>query len=267
MAPRAVVVVVALLPMALAACGVTAPAVTSQPEATGTQPASPSAAALNPTSTRVRTEVLVGSSPDGNGAGAYRYRVEYPQLDGNPGLVRGVDSVIEGRIRRDVAEFLDAARTGPLGARPSDLECMSRTDRATARLAVLRVDCTEEQAGAARPNAPNHTFNCDLIRGRVLTLQDLFTQGSEYLTVLSEAARQQLRAKLVSGDDKTLSEGTSPAVANFKDFLLEKDALVVVFAKYQGAVGADGQPEVDISYGDLERYFASGVKELVATGA
>jgi len=266
MARRAVIVVVALLPMALAACGLTAPGVISRPEATGTHLASPSAAALNQTSTRVRTEVLAGSSPDGNGAGAYRYRVEYPQLDGNPGLVRGVDSVIEGRIRRDVAEFLDAARTGPLGAEPSDLECMSRTDRATARLAVLRVDCTEKQAGAAGPNAPNHTFNCDLIRGRVLTLQDLFTQGSEYLTVLSEAARQQLRAKLVSGDDKTLSEGTSPAVANFKDFLLEKDALVVVFAKYQGAVGADGQPEVDISYGDLERYFASGVKELVATG-
>ena len=265
MARRAVVVIVALLPMVLAACGVTAPAMTSQPEATGTQPASPSAAALNPTSTRVRTEVLAGASPDGNGAGAYRYRVEYPQLDGNPGLVRAVDSVIEGRIRRDVAEFLDAARSGPL-AGPSDLECMSRTDRATARLAVLRVDCTEQQAGAARPDAPSHTFNCDLIRGRVLTLQDLFTQGSEYLTVLSEAARQQLHAKLVSGDDKALSEGTSPAVANFKDFLLEKDALVVVFAKYQGAVGADGQPEVDISYGDLERYFASGVKELVATG-
>ena len=263
MARGVVLVSLALLPAALVACNVATPAVTNQSGAPGPGLSTPPPPSPSPKATQVGTDVLIGSSPGGNGAGPYRYRVEYPKLEGNPGLVLTIDSVIRGSIQRDVAQFLDAARNAPPNAGPSNLDCMTRTDRTTDRLAVLRVDCTEYQAGAAHPSASSHTFNCDLARGRVLSLQDLFTQGSEYLTVLSEAARQQLPAKLGLGDDKTLADSTSPAVDNFKDFLLEKDALVIVFARYLVVDGSAGQPEVDISYADLERYFANGVKGLV----
>ena len=254
----------ALLPSALFACSVPAPPVTNQSGLSGPSPGTPAPPSPSPIPTHVGVDVLIGSGPGGNGAGAYRYRVEYPKLEGNTGLVLGIDSVIRGSVQRDVAEFVNAARNAPPNAAaPSTLDCMTRTDRATDRLAVLRVDCTEYHAGPAHVSASSHTFNCDLARGRVLSLQDLFTQGSEYLTVLSEAARQQLGAKLGIGDDKTLADSTAPAVDNFKEFLLEKDALVILFPRYQVADGSAGEPEVDISYGDLERYFANGVKGLV----
>lgn len=213
----------------------------------------------------VRVAVLTSSSPSTSGPGAFRYHVEYPQLEGDTAQLRALNSVMEGTIQRDLAAFQDTARTGPSGADVSQLTCKSATERVGLKLAVLRVDCSEFQAGAAHPSTSTHTFNCDLSRGRVLRLQDLFTQGAQYLTVLSEASRQQLRAKLESQDDRTLADGTAPVVDNFKDFLLKKDALVIVFAKYQVASPSAGQPEVEVSYGDLERYFAPGIKELAAS--
>src|SRR5262249_41712050 len=120
----------------------------------------------------------------------------------------------------------------------------------------------EHHPGVA--NTSSHTFNCDLGRGRVLALQDLFTQGSQYLNVLSEAARQQLRSQLRPDDQRTLADVTAPIVDNFKNFLLQEHSLLIVFAKLQTPPGAAGEPEVDISYRDLERYFAPDIKQLIA---
>jgi hypothetical protein len=141
------------------------------------------------------------------------------------------------------------------------MDCRSRTVRLTGRLAVLRVDCTEYQTGAAHPSSRTRTFNCDLAVGRLLALQDLFGIGSAYLSVISEAARDQL-ARLHAVDDRTLADGTAPAAANFRDFLLTQAALVIVFARYQVAPGAAGQPEVSIPYPALEKYLAPGVLTL-----
>jgi Protein of unknown function (DUF3298) len=174
--------------------------------------------------------------------------------------VRGIDAIIKSTIQRDITAFMDVASMGPAATGLSELDCKSRTVRARLSLAVLRVDCAEHHPGVA--NASSHTFNCDLGRGRVLALQDLFTQGSQYLNVLSEAAGQQLRSQLRPDDQRALADVTAPIVDNFKNFLLQEDALVIV-AKLQAPPGAAGQPEVDIPYRDLERYFAPGIKQLV----
>lgn len=208
----------------------------------------------------VQVAVFAGSSSNLSGPGAYRYRVEYPQLEGDVGKVRGIDAIIQSTIQRDVTAFMEASK-GPAGTGLSELDCKSRTVRAGASLAVLRVDCAEHHPGMA--NTSSHTFNCDLRRGRVLALQDLFTQGSQYLNVLSVAAGQQLRSQLRPDDQRALADVTAPIVDNFKNFLLQEDALVIVFAKLRAQPGADGPPEVEISYRDLERYFARGIKQLV----
>lgn len=209
----------------------------------------------------VQVAVYTGSSSTLNGPGAHRYSVEYPQLEGDVGKVRRIDATIQSTIQRDMTAFMEASR-GPAGTGLSELDCKSRTVRAGVRLAVLRVDCAEHHPGVA--NTSSHTFNCDLRSGRVLALQDLFTQGSQYLNVLSEAAGQQLRSQLPPDDQRAVADVTAPIVDNFKNFLLQEDALVIFFAKLRAPPGAAGPPEVDISYRDLERYFAPGIKQLVA---
>ncbi len=261
---------VVLVAAGLAACDPTGPAPRSDDGATAAAPQpdvsvasasrSPSPAASPPT---VRVAALTGASPNETGPGTYRYQVEYPRLEGLGGRELGIDTTIQGTMQRDVYDFVDAARAGPAGPSPSELSCRSRTVRVTGRLAVLRVDCTRYQAGAAHPDTATHTFNCDLGGGRLLALQDLFGIGSAYLTVLSDAARDQL-TKLHVGDERTLADGTAPAAANFRDFLLTQGGLVIVFARYQVAPGAAGQPEVSVPYSALDRYLAPGVRDLVA---
>lgn len=259
----------ALVPAVIAACE--APSASSPiaglPAATSSTPvasATPASTASPATPPAVQVEAMNGASAAPTGSGAYRFRVEVPRLEGRAASVLAVDATIRGTLQRHLNDFLDVARDGPAGPAPSDLTCTNRSLRVTARLAVLRVDCTEYQAGAAHPSTVTHAFNCDLSAGRVLALQDLFSSGSAYLGVLSTAAQDQLRSRLGQADDQALIQGTGPVVENFKVFLLDRGALVIVFAPYQVAPGAAGQPEVSIPLADLQRYLARGVPQLAA---
>lgn len=216
-------------------------------------PASPS-----PPSVRVDTEN--GASPAQSGPGAYRYSVQIPQLVGVAAHGEMLDTLIRSTLQRDLDTFLTAAQDAQS---PTDLTCTSRPIRLTTRLAVLRVDCTSSQAGVARPTTVIHTFNCDLAGARILTLQDLFSAGSAYLEVLSEAARAKLPPQATPAGDRSIVDGTAPVADNFKAFLLDQGALVIVFPGFQVAPGAAAAPQVAVSYDDLQRYLAAGIANLL----
>jgi hypothetical protein len=269
--PREIVtagVLSGLLSLSLAGCGyvrVPPPVAggSASPAPVASVPSVPSARP-SPVPPGVRVEVETGASAAPTGQGAYRYRVEVPRLTGPPeARNQAVGAVIRGRLLRGLSDFVEAAKAAPAGPVPSDLTCTSRTVRVTSRLAVLRVDCAEYRAGDARPSTVTHAFNCDLTSGRVLVLQDLFGPGSAYLSVLSAAAQAQLRAKLGPTDQSTLAQGSAPVVENFRVFLLDGAALVIVFARYQVAPEAAGEPEVSVPYAELQRYFARGTATLL----
>jgi len=202
-----------------------------------------------------------GASPAQSGPGAYRYSVEVPQLVGVAAHGQTLDGLIRGALQRDLDAFLTAAQDAQA---PTDLTCMSRTIRVTTKLAVLRVDCTSIQTGVARPTTVTHTFNCDLVGTRILTLQDLFSAGSAYLEVLSEAARARFPAQATPAADRSIVDGTAPVPANFKAFLLDQSALLIVFPDFQVSPGSAAAPQVAVAYGDLQRYFAAGIADLLA---
>jgi hypothetical protein len=245
--------------------GLASCAAADAPAAGQTTPAAPSPVASvvvsSPGPPTVRVDTLDGTSSAQSGVGAYRYRVEVPQLVGLEPHGQALDSLIRGTLQRDVDAFLLAAQDAQS---PVDLACTSRTDRVTTKLAVLRVDCTSSQAGVARPTTVTHTFNCDLVGTRILTLQDLFSAGSAYLDVLSAAARSQFSAQATPAADRTVAQGTAPVAGNFKAFLLDPAALVIVFPDYQVAPGMAAAPQVSVSYDDLRRYFAPGIADLLA---
>lgn len=211
----------------------------------------------------VQMVALTGASAATSGPGVYRYRVEYPQIDGAPVLARPINAAIQGTLRRDVNDFVGAASASPAPDAVSELACSSRSVRVTSRLAVLRTDCTRRLAGDPGPALLVDTFDADLLRGRLLTLQDLFSAGSRYLTVLSEESLRQLRSGLPGADDAALEAAAGPVVDDFAAFLLERDGLVIVFAQYRPAAGQAGPPEVSIPYAHLERYFAAATIDLL----
>jgi len=220
-----------------------------------------SVVAVPPSPPAVRVDVESGASPAQSGPGAYRYRVEVPQLVGLEPHGGSLDSQIRGTLQRDVDAFLAAAQDAQT---PTDLTCTNRTVRVTARLAVFRVDCTSSQAGVAQPSSATHTFNCDLAGTRILTLQDLFSAGSGYLDVLSAAARSQFPAEAAPAAGRTVADGTAPVPANFRAFLLDQAGLVIVFPDFRVAPGMTATPQVSVSYDDLRRYLATGIASLLA---
>jgi hypothetical protein len=236
--------------------------------ASASPPATPAPTAPRPTlgPLTIRVDPLNGVSDSQAAPGAYRYHVEVPQLVGLPPRDAAIDTLIRSRLQRVVDDFLDIAQNAPPGPAGSDLTCTNRTVRLTGRLVVLRVDCSEYQAGSAHANTMTQTFNCDVAGGRILALQDLFGSGSGYLDVLATAARTQLRARLGSAEEATLVNGTEPTVDHYKAFLMDRAGLVIVFDKYQVAPGTAGQPEISVTYDDVQRYLDPTVTALLTGG-
>lgn len=233
---------------------------TAPPPSTAPSPVA-SVVPVSPSPPTVRIDTENGASPSQSGPGAYRYSVQIPQLVGVATHSQTLDTLIRGTLQRDVDAFRAAAQDAQS---PTDLTCASRTIRVTTKLAVLRVDCTSSRAGVARPTAVTHTFNCDLVDTRILTLQDLFSAGSAYLAVLSEAARARFPAQATPAADRSIVDGTAPVADNFKAFLLDQASLVIIFPDFQVAPDSAAAPQVTVSYDDLQRYFATGIANLLA---
>jgi hypothetical protein len=249
--------------LACGAADLSAPA-TDQPSPPPSPSVSPSpsasAVAVAPSPPTVRIDPESGASPSQTGAGAYRYSVQVPQLVGVTTHGQTLNALIRGTLQRDLDAFLAAAQDAQS---PTDLTCTSQTIRLTTKLAVLRVDCTSSQAAVARPTTVTHTFNCDLAGARVLRLQDLFSAGSAYLDVLSAATRAKLPPQATPATDQSIVDGTAPVADNFRAFLLDQAALIIVFPDLPEAPGTP-TPQVAVSYDDLQRFFATGIADLLA---
>jgi hypothetical protein len=232
------------------------------PDQSSTPEPSPvaSLAAAAPSPPTMRLAVLNGATPIQNGPGAYRYTVQIPQLEGAVLHAQTIDALIYATLKRDLDDFLATAQTAPT---LTELTCMGGAVRLTPKLAVLRVDCATSAAGASHPTVVMHTFNCDLLTARVLRLQDLFGAGSGYLEVLSNAAHMQFPAEATADADRSVADSTAPVVDNFRAFLLNRGALVVLFPGIRVAPGATAQPEVTVPYESLQRYFAAGIADLI----
>ncbi len=221
-----------------------------------------SASAVSATPPTVDVKTWSDASAAQSGPGAYRYRVEVPQLEGLARYGDVIDSSIRAALQRQVDDFRAVAGAAPA---PSVLTCTNRTVRMTAKLAVLRVDCTSTQAGTARPTTSTLTFNCDLTAARILALQDLFSAGSGYLDVLSAAARAQVPAEATPVTDRSLAAATAPVVDNFRAFLLDSEGLVIVLADYRAGPGGADPVQVSIPYEQVRRYFARRIADLLTS--
>ncbi len=111
----------------------------------------------------------------------------------------------------------------------------------------------------AHPNTYYRTFTFDLSTGEELSLSDLFSPGSSYLSVLSEKSRAILAPKMAAQssvpldefDRSYLEDGTEPLSDNFQWFYFEEDAFVLLFPPYQVGPYVFGAQEARIPKAEL----------------
>ena len=103
-------------------------------------------------------------------------------------------------------------------------------------------------------------FTLDKATGKVLTLADLFTEGSDYIGVISADILRQMTEQVQAGEGDYFIPGgiwseeeCFKAIAADQNFYInEKDKLVIVFDEYEVAPGSMGMPQFVVETAVLE---------------
>ncbi len=104
----------------------------------------------------------------------------------------------------------------------------------------------------AHPNAFYRTFTFDLKTGAELSIADLFTPRSNYLTRLSAISEFELSKTLgENADIEYIRQGVTAEALNFQTFSIEGENLILIFPPYQVAPYAFGTQEVSIPLSQL----------------
>jgi hypothetical protein len=105
--------------------------------------------------------------------------------------------------------------------------------------------------GAAHPYHYTLTFNYDLQNIKQLTLDDIFTPGSNYLQMLSDISKSELTARNI-GFDAGFQKGAEPTAQNYRSWNLSNEGfLVITFDEGQVAAYAAGPQVITIPFSSL----------------
>ena len=94
-------------------------------------------------------------------------------------------------------------------------------------------------------------YTIDKQTGNVVTLEDLFAEGSDYISAISENIKTQMREQMAADEDviyfldnDDMSEFNFQGITERTNFYFnEKDELVIAFDEYEVAPGSMGAPE------------------------
>ena len=215
--------------------------------------------------------VTVPAGPNGDALG-YRYRINYPDLQTD---WHAADDAMHAFAETQKKSFFaDLAQRPPI--KPGD----GVSAQAVWDLKIDFTVATETQSfvsmlgrgsvftGGAHPNPILASFNEHVPSGKVIAIGDLFSDADAALKILSDETRRQLKGqfeakvraqatdpKALAADLKStqdwIDKGTAPTPANFAVFLVDGAGgkaigLTIIFAPYQVASYADGEPQVEV---------------------
>ncbi len=99
-------------------------------------------------------------------------------------------------------------------------------------------------AGMAHPNHFNRVINYDLLESRPFQLKDLFLSEDQVLPIIAAYCEDELRSKT----ELLFEEGVQPNAANFKNWVITEQGLLIVFDPYRVAPGAAGTLKVTVPW-------------------
>lgn len=162
-----------------------------------------------------------------------------------------MDTII-GAIEKDFRQNVQDSI--PVGDDRSTLNVKYQVVRNDERVASIRLDVGWYISGAAHPSAYTTVLNFDLANTRQIKLEDLFPGSPDYLARVASKAAAALKEKFAKEDidfDEEAKAGTAATPENYQNFLITKDALVIIFDPYQVGPWAIGIQEVSIPFKDL----------------
>jgi hypothetical protein len=215
----------------------------------GSSTTTPPTAAANPA---VTTTALNGSDP----ARSLSWNIAVPQVSGlgSATAQAAINASLTQAAHDQITNFTNTLdEEGPCQAdcgSGSTLKCTPGPHFIDARVVSLQSTCVATPAGAAHPSSLPMNATFDATTGSELSLSDLFTPGSDYLTTLSQTARAQLAN--VYGYDPTAEPGGSSAKAdNFMYFMFGNDGFHITFPEYSIGPYALGVVNITIPYAQL----------------
>jgi hypothetical protein len=198
------------------------------------------------------SRVVTRTIAEGDSAAGWIATARVPNIEGpaaaEPGWT-GFEATVDSIVAAEIEEF----HANLAEWESPDREWISSFDAdgsvlwAHPPILSIVLDVTVFYAGAAHPGHYAITLVWDADRRRALTTDDLFSAGSAWEEVLSEAAIPALESDLEEmADAGWIAEGAGPNPTNFTRWALVGEGLIVFFDPYQVAPYAAGPQAVTI---------------------
>ena len=158
--------------------------------------------------------------------------------------MQAVNQDMEATVNDLIKQFEDAlSEEGYHGLYVTQEVVTDNAQYYTVKLSALEIEASGYEH--------NKFYTLDKVTGEVVTLADLFAKDSDYISVISENIKSQMRQQMASDEDVTyfLDDDNMPEF-NFQEitdetnfYFNEKGELVIAFDEYEVAPGSMGAPE------------------------
>ena len=192
----------------------------------------------------------------------YSVDAEYPEIQGDSRFDK-FNQEARAMITKDVAAF-KSSETAEEGEESGDLPAETQSSTldigyqihfATADLISVEFREGEYSRGAAHGNSVTAVLNYDVKNGRKIALADLFNPKTNYLGVLANYSKKELKDKLTKDemfDEDMVKSGTEPTADNYAAWTITRKGLYITFDPYQVAAYAAGPQSVLVPYSALK---------------
>lgn len=158
--------------------------------------------------------------------------------------VEAVNQDMEATVEELIRQFEDTlSEEGYHGLHVSQEVVTDNERYYTVKLSVLETEASGYEN--------NQFYTIDKQTGNVVTLEDLFVEGSDYISAISENIKTQMQEQMAADegviyflDNDDMPEFNFQGITEQTNFYFnEKDELVIAFDEYEVAPGSMGTPE------------------------
>ena len=187
----------------------------------------------------------VAAAPEGTAAGSVEgVGQEAAVANLSEDGVEAVNQDMEATVEELIRQFEDTlSEEGYHGLHVSQEVVTDNERYYTVKLSVLETEASGYEN--------NQFYTIDKQTGNVVTLEDLFVEGSDYISAISENIKTQMREQMAADegviyflDNDDMPEFNFQGITEQTNFYFnEKDELVIAFDEYEVAPGSMGAPE------------------------
>ena len=187
----------------------------------------------------------VAAAPEGTAAGSVEgVGQEAAVANLSEDGVEAVNQDMEATVEELIRQFEDTlSEEGYHGLHVTQEVVTDNARYYTVKLSVLETEASGYEH--------NQFYTIDKQTGNVVTLEDLFAEGSDYISAISENIKTQMREQMAADegviyflDNDDMPEFNFQGITERTNFYFnEKDELVIAFDEYEVAPGSMGAPE------------------------